>query len=139
MTEPIVEEELRELEKIHAESTPGQWRARGDDVDCPVGGVLARVYSDSSKASLPFKDARAIAALHNAFPALVARIRALEADRERAQNSALTAWWAANELTAEAQRLGMYDGPIERLRRFNEQVKEGLPEDLTVPGEEGKP
>lgn len=71
-------EELDELERLHQQATPGQWRA----------GAL-RVYADETENRLGIeidcrgngnkedtkKNARAIASLHNAFPALLALAR----------------------------------------------------------------
>lgn len=75
---------LDELERLHAASTPGEWVQELTVLDRPeLGADVVRIGPKTD--GLAFfqarttEDAAAIVALHNAFPALLAYVRALEA------------------------------------------------------------
>ena len=81
---PITDAELAELKRLEAAATPGEWETiprgsglMGYDVD-QVGDEGIGIPNGTRGMFERKEDADSIAALHNAFPALVARIEAAE-------------------------------------------------------------
>lgn len=69
---PITDAELAELERMVNAATKGKWKASGM-------GFIDRSRGESPRPQVARAelqaDAKAIAALHNAFPAMLARIK----------------------------------------------------------------
>jgi len=63
--------DLDELERLYAAATPGEWAA---DETGPIRGIISGPLVVANRR----QDRAAIVALHNAFPAMFARLRALE-------------------------------------------------------------
>lgn len=86
MTTPV---DLDDLEAKHAAATPGEWAASAQGmhaiVTTPFGSIIAETYS----ATTPIEDALAIAATHNALPALIAELRGWRSQDEEWRNSRL--------------------------------------------------
>lgn len=89
---PLTDAALAELDRLHAAATPGEWQING-----------SHIYGPDPKRSLiaqtldwPTNSRDAIAALHNAYPALRQRLldaesRLAEVERERDAAEALVA------------------------------------------------
>lgn len=87
----ITAEVLAELERMEKAASPGPWHAfgRAEDgkmpivefghPDNPTGDYGGFLYGSTGYSPLPEENAALIAAMRNALPALIARIRELEA------------------------------------------------------------
>lgn len=108
---PIPDSELAELRRLHAAATPGEWRAEQEaefDEDgytgeienhLIVGPLYTQIYNGEeipnvrdvvcavglSAHTKHGANKKAIIALHNAFPAILARLEAAEREREEAR------------------------------------------------------
>lgn len=90
----ITDAELAELRRLHAAATPGTWDYDGmhNEITTPGGDLYWLIVSECRSAPDQAQkeqfghgfDANfaSIAALHNAFPALLARLEAAERERE---------------------------------------------------------
>jgi hypothetical protein len=90
-------EKLEELERRHAVATPGPWEARMD-IHCVCGSceVTENIVCDPPLAerSMEYWSANAewIAAIHNAFPAILEYVQALDGERETAVDAEAGHW-----------------------------------------------
>lgn len=90
--------DLEELKRLHAAATPGEWRNKDtaawahptayvESVDC--GHNIARLSLDLTctvgKYEREVENATYIAAIHNAFPAIVAKLEAAQRLRDALQ------------------------------------------------------
>jgi hypothetical protein len=87
------QEMLDELDRLHAETTPGEWQHIGNNVE---HHGPSHEFVLAACGSVPYSwpaehNARFIAAIHNAYPALSARVRELERERDEWRKTALTA------------------------------------------------
>lgn len=110
--------DLDELERVVAEATAGRWSRCGDDRGGCKCGLIWSDKSDRTVASTSrvgdeegpnenaIADARAIVALHNAWPSLLAELRALRAVRDAARVvEQHTARWIDSEYAAKLDAL----------------------------------
>jgi hypothetical protein len=72
-------EKLEELARLHAAATPGEWQVSGSHIYGPdPERVLVAQTLDWPTNSRDY-----IAAIHNAFPAILEYVRELERERDR--------------------------------------------------------
>ncbi len=109
--------DLDELDALHAAATAGEWKDHGDESvrwDDPMAcGYDSRehhrgppYYCTGPRCETMERaeaDASAIVALHNAWPAFSARLRAAEAEVERLRGALLE---AASEMDSECDGWG---------------------------------
>lgn len=75
---PLSDAELAEVKRLVAAATPGEWRMFYGGEPLLIGSSGERV------ADMEYpRDAEAVIALHNAFPALLARLEAAEREQQR--------------------------------------------------------
>lgn len=94
---PITDATLAELDRLHAAATPGEWQING-----------SHIYGPDPKRSLiaqtldwPTNSRDAIAALHNAYPALRQRLTNAESRLAEAENALARAHSIAARQLAE--------------------------------------
>ncbi len=81
----MTDEELKELEEVHARSTPGEWVACGAICCSDVGWidgtnrVVCSHYTPKSTHAMDYYDAEFCAMAHEKVPALIAEVRRLKA------------------------------------------------------------
>lgn len=103
---PIPDAELEELRRLHAEATPGEWKSQvpawnknrrncktavSSATGTVCNTVTPKVSRDGVIGYLPPSSCRIaeyIAALNNAFPALIARLQEAEREREEVRADA---------------------------------------------------
>lgn len=90
---------LTDLEALYAKATPGEWRSNDHGIqnnitlraDFAAIGTVAHWISGVPVPQQAEWNAACITALHNAFPALAADLRRLEAERDRLRAALLQA------------------------------------------------
>lgn len=95
---------LAELDRLHAEATPGEWEVKG--CGHPDHGVKNSCYKlrggSDGKAISSMEDWGLVAALHNAFPTIRAEIDRLQDNPELdGTDAAHPAWWRGEEYAVE--------------------------------------
>ena len=90
MTDPI---DLDALDRLYAKATPGDWSNEPGEVEVTGGKHYIVPIDDMDWSAQRPDDGAFIAAIHNAYPALAARIRELEAEIKRRDDEAVPPNW----------------------------------------------
>ena len=80
--------DIEELKRLHAAATPGEWVSGIKNIGVWTGKVgegyngIAQCYPDGYASDKWSADSKAIIAIHNAFPALLAKLEAAQRLRD---------------------------------------------------------